>query len=225
MSASTEAGSLFTDKDSSEILDFWFKDVPEHPHMEMIQRWFQPNPAFDDACRANFGPLLSKISPLPVATVTALATTPQKTLSLLLLLDQIPRNIHRADSRSVYTVTDPLALAVAQHATSPALRLDLGPEAAWKGFPMRRCWFYLPFSHGEDMSAHRRAAELHEELVRDCKGGEGEKLAVDTEGFLNSHTQVIERFGRYPYRNQILGRESTKEEIEWLEKDKPAWAR
>ncbi|KAG0643497.1 hypothetical protein HOY80DRAFT_1007398 [Tuber brumale] len=225
MSTSTEADSLFTDEESNRILDFWFKDVPEHPSMEVVKLWFQSDAAFDDACRAKFGPLLSKISPLPAATVTALATTPQKTLSLLLLLDQLPRNIHRADSRSVYTVTDPLAMAVAEHAVSSALRLDLGPGATWKGLPTRRCWFYLPFGHSEDSGAHQRAAELHEEMIRDCKGGEGEKLAVDTAGFLKSHTQVIERFGRYPYRNQVLGRESTKEEMEWLEKDKPDWAR
>ena len=175
--------------------------------------------------RTNFGSLLSKISPLPAATVTTFATTPQKALSLLLLLDQFPRNINRADSGSVYTVTDPLALAVAQHATSPSLRYDLGPEGAWTGIPTRRCWFYLPFEHSEDLGAHGRAKELIEELIRDCKGGKGEGLTGDMLGFLKAHSDVLERFGRYPYRNEAIGRESTKEELEWLEKERPPWAR
>ncbi|CUS15118.1 unnamed protein product [Tuber aestivum] len=225
MSTSTEAESLFTDEDSTRILDFWFKDVPDHPSIEMTKRWFQSDAAFDEACRTNFGPTLSKISPLSAAAVTSLATSPQKTLSLLLLLDQIPRNINRKDSSSVYTVTDPLAVAVAQHATSPALRFDLGPDGAWRGVPTRRCWFYLPLEHAEDLGAHQHAQELHEELIRDCKGGPGEELANSTEEFLKSHTEVIKRFGRYPYRNQALGRENTKEEVEWLEKEKSPWAR
>ena len=125
----------------------------------------------------------------------------------------------------MYTVTDPLALAVAQHATSPGLRFDLGPEKAWTGIPTRRCWFYLPFEHSEDPGAHQSALGLLEELIRDCKGGQGEELTVGMKDFLKAHTDVLDRFGRYPYRNQTLGRESTKEELEWLEKERPEWAR
>lgn len=125
----------------------------------------------------------------------------------------------------MYTVTDPLALAVAQHATSPGLRFDLGPEGAWTGIPAWRCWFYLPFEHSEDLGGHRRVLELHKELIRDCKGGKGEEITGGMESFLKAHTDVLERFGRYPYRNQVLGRESTKEESEWLEKERPPWAR
>ncbi|PWW75565.1 hypothetical protein C7212DRAFT_358501 [Tuber magnatum] len=176
MSTSTEVEFIFTDEDSTRILDFWFKDVPEFPSMETTKRWFQVDAAFDEACR-------------------------------------------------VYTVTDPLALAVSQHAISPARRFDLGPGGAWRGIPTRRCWFYLPLEHAEDLGAHQHGLELHEELIRDCKGGEGEELAGHMEEFSKAHTEVIKRFGRYPYRNQALGRENTKEEAEWLEKEKSPWAR
>lgn len=64
-----------------------------------------------------------------------------------------------------------------------------------------------------------------EELIRDCKGGKGEGLTGDMLGFLKAHSDVLERFGRYPYRNEAIGRESTKEELEWLEKERPPWAR
>ncbi|RPA97605.1 DUF924-domain-containing protein [Choiromyces venosus 120613-1] len=225
MSTTTTPETTFTPTTATAVLNFWFTTTPLHPTLESFKRWFQPDPAFDSSCRETYLPLITTLSHLPPSELHSLATTPEEALSLILLLDQLPRNIHRADSSSVYNVTDPLALSLARIATAPERRFDLGPELAWKGVPSRRCWFYLPFGHSEDLADHEFLKGLHAEMRRDCEGGEGEGFAKAIEGFSDAHTEVIAKFGRYPYRNAVLGRENTKEEVEWLEGEKVAWAR
>lgn len=224
---STQSSSqTFTDALATRVLDFWFGDAPLHPTIEQAQKWFRPNQSFDDSCRSGFSEAITKLTETPTSDLLALATTPERTLALLLLLDQLPRNIHRGpDSAHVYTVTDPLALSVARHAIAPDRRFDLGPDKAWRTVPTHRAWFYLPLEHSEDLAAHALAKDMADECIQDCKGGPGEEMAVGMEKFLKEHTDVLELFGRYPYRNAVLGRETTEKEKAWLEAGSVAWAR
>lgn len=161
-----------------------------------------------------------------------LATSPERALALLLLLDQIPRNIFRGElSAKVYIETDPLAIAVSLHSISPALRYDWGPNNAWKTVPSRRLWFNLPLSHSEDPALHERVVRepgvLEDCLEEEASKGEcaGLVMAKILKGHVEGHKSVIDEFGRYPYRNKVLGRENTPEETVWLENSNVRWAR
>jgi uncharacterized protein (DUF924 family) len=214
----------FTDALATSILDFWFDSTPLHPTLSQAGKWFRADKAFDNSCKP-FESEITTLSNYPPSTLLDLATTPDRTLALLLLLDQLPRNLYREDTAKVYTVTDPLALTLARYAVSPDRRFDLGPAGAWRTVPARRAWFYLPLEHSEDLSVHALALGLMRECMVDCAGGPGEEMSVGMEKFLREHTVILEKFGRYPYRNGVLGRESTQEEREWLEGGGVAWAR
>lgn len=160
-------------------------------------------------------------------------------LGLILLLDQIPRNCYRGDeSKVVFGRFDPLAEEIALR----ALEQNVPTQSSYYRYRMAyRTWFYMPFMHSESLAVHEQAIRVHEEIARDMK----DLLAMDLssltqeerrchnalsnqtdalQAFLTNtfdyekrHKVIIERFGRYPHRNQALGRKSTPEEIEYLE--------
>lgn len=151
-------------------------------------------------------------------------------LGLVLLLDQVPRNCYRgATAAVVFDVFDPLARAVALAALGRGL-----PEAdaATRWRLALRPWFYLPLMHSEDPALHRRATEAYEGLRRDvyaladaAAGGDahghehGHGGGGDGDMYLDfemRHRAVVDRFGRYPHRNQALGRASTDAEAAYL---------
>jgi uncharacterized protein (DUF924 family) len=160
-------------------------------------------------------------------------------LGLVILLDQISRNVFRgAEARTVYETFDPLAQEVTDRAISAGVLED--PVVKYR--LAYRAWFCMPFMHSESREVHGACVRMfegclanvrglvvggetvegEEEDVRRCRGYLKEHLEeaesyVDTFlGFEKRHQVIIERFGRYPHRNQVLGRESTKEEEEYL---------
>jgi len=118
---------------------------------------------------------------------------PEGRLAEILVLDQFSRHIHR-DTPGAFA-QDPMALALAQEAVALGIDQDLEKS--------RRHFLYMPYMHSESLVIHDRALELFEALG----------VAVD---FEIRHRDIIERFGRYPHRNETLGRKSTAEEIEFL---------
>lgn len=140
-------------------------------------------------------------------------------LALTLLLDQLSRNIYRepAAMKVVFTHYDRLSFALIHAALRLPERPDQDPFLQDR--PVLRSWLYMPFMHSEHLASH----ELHIKLMhteRDAMEKIGDKEAVDyiarSLQFEEKHRIILEQFGRYPHRNAILGRESTKEEIEWL---------
>jgi uncharacterized protein (DUF924 family) len=117
-------------------------------------------------------------------------------LALVLLLDQMPRNIHRGTVRAY--AFDELARGHAAEAIDRGYDVEVGPEL--------QVFFYLPFEHSEDIEDQRRSVELHRNLT-------GE----DASRWAELHLQIIEKFGRFPHRNAALGRETTPEERAWLD--------
>jgi uncharacterized protein (DUF924 family) len=115
----------------------------------------------------------------------------------VILLDQFPRNIFRGDPRSY--ATDRKAQEMAQYAVDHALDREL-PE-------FQRMFLYMPFMHSEDLEHQRRSVELFRGL------GDGE---TDSSDYAVRHMEIIERFGRFPHRNEVLGRQTTPEEAEFL---------
>lgn len=166
------------------VIEFWSAAGPK--------RWFAKDPAFDAEFRERF-------LPAHEAAARALPSDPSRdaatALSLLLLLDQFPRNAFRGTARMF--ATDALALAVAKSA------VDAGHDRA--GPPSLRVFFYLPFEHAESLDEQRRAVALHEAMG-----------APELTRYAVLHHDVIARFGRFPHRNAILGRASTPEEEAFL---------
>jgi uncharacterized protein (DUF924 family) len=133
-------------------------------------------------------------------------------LALVVLLDQFPRNIHRGSPLAFSA--DPLARDVAGSAIDRGFHLALPRE--------RRCFFYLPFEHSEDLIDQARSITLFREWVDDCpaeKRDEGEHHFT----YILRHEEIIRRFGRFPHRNAALGRATTPEEAEFLKEPRSSF--
>jgi uncharacterized protein (DUF924 family) len=178
------------------ILEFWFGKPDEADYGKSRKVWFTKNPEFDDEVRSRF---LNVHNQAAAGELNDWNATPQGCLALIILLDQFPRNMFRGQPQAF--ATDPQALAYARHAVTQGFDKEL---------PKLQRWFvYLPFEHSENLADQRQCVELCEQL-----GDEPEmREAID---YAYRHLRVIERFGRFPHRNQILGRETTPEEAEFL---------
>ncbi len=172
---------------AKEVVDFWLDAGPE--------RWFERSEAFDDMCEMGFEDAHQQAAK---HQLDDWMQTAEGSLALVILLDQIPRNIYRASAQTY--ATDPLARQVAGHALERGFDSQVDPEL--------RLFFYLPFLHSEDLVDQERSLELHSSL--DSAGAD--KWAVH-------HHRIIERFGRFPHRNRLLGRETTPEEQKYLDAD------
>lgn len=170
----------------ADILRYWFDESGP-------QKWFAGGPAFDAEVRARLGAAHDRAA---AGALDGWAATSDGALALLILLDQVPRNIFRGTPRAF--ATDAKALAIANAAV--AADHDLAQPVP------RRVFFYLPFEHSERLDDQRTS----ERLVRQRSGEENAIL------YAVRHREIIERFGRFPHRNAILGRPSTAEELEFL---------
>jgi uncharacterized protein (DUF924 family) len=178
------------------FLDFWF-GVPDHPErFHHKQIWFRSTPEFDAQVRDGFA---ADHELATVGTHAAWEAEPLSCLALVMLLDQVPRNIFRSTPRAF--VSDSLALATTNRAL--ARGFDQVVPDAW------RLFFYLPLEHSENLADQQRGLDLL--LALPPVPGRS------TEGKMSRlHLEIIERFGRFPHRNAILGRESTQEELAFL---------
>lgn len=169
----------------SLVIDFWMESGPD--------LWFRGGAAFDEKCRDALQDLhwAAARAELPEWSETA-----EGSLALLLLLDQIPRNIFRGSAHAY--ATDPMALSLARKA------IEQGHDQQYP--PQLRSFFYMPFMHSEALEDQQRCTALFRQLP----GEDADKWAVH-------HREIIERFGRFPHRNRLLGRASTPEELAWLE--------
>ncbi len=155
------------------------------------EAWFRKDERVDAAIRARFGELyeqLAQIRPEQLAT-------PLECLAAVIALDQFPRNLFRGSPRAF--ATDALALSIAQHAIAAGFDEQLTPQ--------QRLFVYMPFQHAEDRAVQARSIGLFTRL------GLGENL-----DYAYRHKEIIDRFGRFPHRNEVLGRESTTEEREFV---------
>ena len=166
------------------VVAFWREAGPD--------RWFSPDPAFDEACRTRF---LLTYEAAARGDLNEWELTPEGSLAVVLLLDQFPRNMFRGTRRAWRS--DPVALDVADRA------IERGHDRAVE--PALRRFFYLPFMHSEELSDQERSVTLAEAM-----GDE------DTLKGARHHREIVARFGRFPHRNAILGRESAPEEAAFL---------
>ena len=181
-----------------DVLDFWF-GVPGSPDAGKPRRaWFVKKDDFDATIRTRFGATIEQA--LAGGLRDWDAAGPQGTLARILVLDQFTRNAYRNTPQSF--AGDALALAAAR-----AL-VDTGADRALA--PLQRAFVYMPFEHAEDATMQARAVELFGMLAAEHPGFD------DMLDYAHRHRVVIARFGRFPHRNDILGRTSTPEEVEFL---------
>ncbi len=152
--------------------------------------WWRGGPELDEAVRARFGALWEDERRQPA---TAFGGTPRGALAAVILFDQFPRHIFRGHADQF--ATDHIALAVAAHAVDHGLDDALAP--------IERGFLYMPFQHSETLEDQQRSLALFTAL------GDEQQIR-----FARLHHDVIERFGRFPHRNAMLGRKPRAAEIE-----------
>ena len=177
---------------AGEVLDFWFGPAPHVVRDE----WFRKDTAFDERIRHRFG---ANVAAAVAGAFGDWCATPHGALARVLLLDQFTRNLYRDTPRAF--AGDVGALATADEAVSK------GFDRALDGFERR--FLYMPFEHSVDLPTQERSLTLFAALTEET----GDRSPLD---WAEKHAAVIRRFGRYPHRNAILGRESTQEELAFL---------
>ncbi|RDL40890.1 Uncharacterized protein BP5553_00869 [Venustampulla echinocandica] len=186
------------DPEINRIISYWFggDDLP--------RKWFQGGAKIDAEIKDQFGGLVEKARS---AQLTSWTQQPQGTLALIILLDQFPRNIFRGTPLSFST--DPMALDI----TTQAIARGADREVPH----IQQPFFYLPLMHHENLISQAAGCSLYEGLAARCEAGSQEsEFARSSLDFARRHRDCIMKFGRFPSRNEILGRESTPEELEYL---------
>jgi uncharacterized protein (DUF924 family) len=187
------------------ILDCWFGSDAEDAVVASKRGslWWKSDPAVDDDLRARFADLVEKAGRNELGEW---ASTPRGLLALILLSDQFPRNIHRNTPRAF--AFDPIARAHCRDGIARGFDIHLRP--------IERVFHYLPLEHSELLADQDDSVRLFSNLARDA-GAETKELFAGYLRFAERHREIVERFGRFPHRNRILGRESTAEEIAFLQ--------
>jgi len=184
-----------------QILSFWFGE-PGAPPLQNQESWFKKDPAFDARIRDSFEADLKRAAQ---GEFDAWKTQPRSCLALLILLDQMSRNMYRNKPESF-----------AQDAQALATCLEGRKQGLDQSLPhMQRVFFYMPMMHSESLAIQREAVSLFDALAKTGPEELRQTLAGGAD-FERKHHDIIERFGRFPHRNAILGRVSTPEEIEFL---------
>ncbi|HZF34735.1 MAG TPA: DUF924 family protein [Candidatus Angelobacter sp.] len=179
-----------------EVLEFWFSE-------QARPLWFERNAAFDEEIRARFG---ATVAAAGGGDLDYWVRAVDSSLALVLLLDQFPRNIHRGTLRAF---------------ASDARARDIAGTAVDRGFDRRtpldrRFFFYLPFEHAEDPQDQARSVALFRHWAEEHRGAAREN-ALEQMKYVLRHQEIVQRFGRFPHRNTVLGRESTPEEMAFLQ--------
>ncbi|GAB2860127.1 DUF924 family protein [Pseudoduganella ginsengisoli] len=184
---------------AQDVLDFWFLPIGVKGHNTQRPEWFRKDDQFDRQIAEQFGHVVEAALSGSLRHWDDEGT--QGTLARIIVLDQFTRNIYRGTAKAF--AGDPLALEA-------ALALD-NSGANQTLPPVQRIFALLPFEHSESLSMQQRSLDLFDMLRSTSAGFES------TYDYARRHYDVIRRFGRFPHRNAVLGRESTAEEREFLQ--------
>jgi len=190
------------------VLDFWFLPPSSEGHGKARDAWFRKDARFDAHIAERFGAVIAVALAGGLRAWDADAThgahAAQGSLARILVLDQFTRNALRGTSASF--AGDALALAAATELEGSGADRTLAPLQRW--------FAYLPFEHAENARMQEKSVTLFADLALEC-GEHGGALAGALD-FAQRHRAVIDRFGRFPHRNAILGRASTADELVFL---------
>ncbi len=176
-----------------DILDFWFLPLDEPEHGKPRRIWWESTPEFDAESRTRFGALVDRAI---AGELDAWRKSPDGALALVLLCDQFPRNIHRRTARAFSG--DAKARETARFAIARDYPAAYGNDM--------RMFFFMPFQHSESLSDQEFCCALFASLGN----ADNDKYAIE-------HRDIVARFGRFPHRNEVLGRDCTPEELDYLQ--------
>ena len=193
------------EKVKDELLHFWFGDDPDDAVVAKTKAglWWGHGEETDELLQSRFGAAASSAAANVLNHWTG---SPRGRLALILLLDQLPRSIHRGTPAAF--AQDAKARRVAEQG------LESGADKLLR--PIERLFFYLPFEHSEELADQDRSISLFRDLAVSAPAAQRETFAEFID-YAVRHRDVVAQFGRFPHRNQILGRESTPEEKHFLE--------
>ncbi|MFM5614925.1 DUF924 family protein [Aeromonas veronii] len=188
------------------LLALWFGDEADDVLRATRQAplWWGKSSETDALLASRFGELAEAAAK---GSLAHWADTPSGRLALILLLDQLPRNIHRGTPAAF--AQDPLARDLCLKG------LSIGADKSLS--PLERVFFYLPLEHAESREQQVRSVSLFEALAAEQAGTPAQATFAGFADFARRHQVIIERFGRFPHRNDILGRTSTPEEAAFLQ--------
>jgi uncharacterized protein (DUF924 family) len=190
----------------NKILDFWFGEMKNSgvPDKKKQKMWWQKDKNLDKLIKKEFEILLKRAKSGEFEEWT---DNPEGMLAVVILLDQFSRHIYR-DTVNAFSQDE--------------MALNIVISAMLKGFDkqlvaVKRTFFYMPLMHSEDIDIQIKSVESFSELEKEyIKNDETADIVKINKKYAIMHYEIIKRFGRYPHRNMVLGRESTAEEIEFL---------
>ena len=188
-----------------QVLEFWFGACGPDGALDRGKQkmWFSAGRQYDADIRKRFGKLHRRAARGELDAEWA--ATPRGRIALIVVLDQFSRHIHRGTAAAF--AQDPAAQRLAMTGVEQGADREL--------IPAQRAFFYLPFEHAEDLKLQRFGARLFERLAAGVAPAWRKEYAGFAD-YAGHHRDIIERFGRFPHRNRILGRASTPEEVEFL---------
>ncbi len=186
------------------ILKFWISDDPDSAEAikEKSKMWFQATPEDDQLIRETHG---ADIERAAAGEYQHFEETSRGRVALIILFDQMTRNIYRGTAKAF--ATDHLSLAQSRHLVDSGEHLDL--------HPIERTFAYMPLEHAEDRMLQALCVECFTRLAADAPEAH-QAMFNDYIRFAEHHREIVDQFGRFPHRNKILGRASTAAEIAFL---------
>lgn len=195
------------DETAGSILFYWFGYAAERPAslQDRMTLWFGGGFELDRIIAHRFSDIVAKLASGEAYRWAQIG--PQERLAAVIALDQFSRNIFRGDAAAFEN--DPIALELAREAIATGEDLKLKPVERW--------FLYMPFEHSESATDQRRSVDKFTELLDACEPEHRPQFASALD-YAKRHAKVIQKFGRFPHRNDMLGRTSTSAEKAFLKK-------
>jgi len=194
------------EKTVKKILNFWFGEMKNNgmPDTKKQKMWWIKDKELDNLIKKKFEKHLNLAKSLEFDEIKE---NPKEILAVVILLDQFSRNIYRDSLRSF--AQDNIALNIVLKGIQKGLDKKMKV--------VERAFFYMPLMHSEDIGVQEKSVECFSCLEAEFKDNDDfAHLVTQNRKYAVLHYDIIQKFGRYPHRNKILGRKSTSEEMEFL---------
>jgi uncharacterized protein (DUF924 family) len=196
--------------EARQVREFWFGKLPltAQALKQRVNLWFPGDEKpedlkkLDGIIRTRFGPLVLRATQGELASW---ADSPRRCLSLIILLDQFPRNMFRGTARAFATDSQALELTLSGMQSAADGALDV----------VERIFFYMPLQHAEVQEVQDESVAAYRRLLTEAPQ-EIREIFADSLQSAENHRAIIEKFGRFPHRNRALARANTPEEEAWL---------
>ncbi len=194
---------------AGDVLDFWFADAADGPEAFAARNrvWFRGGAPFDGECTEHFTATLEAAMS---GELEHWKESPHGRLALIILLDQLSRNIYRGTPGAFQQ--DGQALAACREG------IERGHDGQLS--PIERTFFYMPLEHAENREVQALSVRLFESLAKESSEEWRERLEANA-GYARQHRDIVEKFGRFPHRNALLDRDSSPAEEAYLADDAP----